>query len=650
MSNEILENTEYKSIEGTRCVYNNTNWEVAQVNDMALTLRNLDSENQMESLTIEEWQNAVKRGDVEFIAEKENSPVGNIPLSDQLVNITDMINIRKKEITDFVADNDFTSAAAAAQELAKLNSESKNIKAQLQAQEITVADVDTLRSILPARKSVQNMLEREVAQTPKFERLLGEELGPKSAYKMRNSDNEWRNDKSKTVPVIEVQKINVSGVFEDMRNGLIQRGEYVNKDSNMQMIFGRIAIEETYTKAIQVQSRNKPAEPKIAALYQIQDIIENAVLFDSQLSESKKKSPNGLFMHNLYGVYKYEKDHYLYCLEVDENYSTDKDNKFNGTSNRVYNIKGIKITPVTFTGFQSHGTPSIDSSESTSVITITISQLYDFVKTYDQNFFENPKAAGRSDREAEIKAQNEFEKAMEILGEKGIFASLSQNEFVEKVEQVSSFDSTPNRKSSDEIDFYSSASETPQNDNIKQIKFDSSVPQSIVHNGSDAAAVMSKPNPFKNFIDNLKSISKKQDKLPALSVQAEEQPEIVEENTVSSKLDDLIKARTAFAENKITMSEYKQALANYMRSLNGKEMWEETANNLRKQLEECPDNLKKCINFELGSVELNIKRKFPPNQTLDEIKRTAHEQYDKMQNGKSISEKEIYTSKNRSER
>lgn len=659
MSNETFGNTENKLIEGTRFVYNNTNWEVVQVNDTALTIRNLDSENQTESLTIENWQNAVKRGEVEFISEKENSPVGNIPLSDQLVNITDMIKIRQKEITDFVADNDFTSAAAAAQELSELNREAKNIKAQLQAQEITVADVNTLRSILPARKSVQNMLEREVAQTTKFEKLLGEELGAKSAYKMRNSDNEWRNDKSKTVPVIEVNKRErPENLAEIRKRNDIPRGTFINRDTGIEIMFSRRSIEETIANAMHDDKRNISVEARMAALYQMKDVVENAVCFDSQLSEpsSSRKSENTLFIHRMYGVFNYDNEPYLFNMAVEETYATDKDDRFRDTSNRLYNFDDIKITPVKLLGGQAHAIPQNASTDtSTGVIKISIPQLYNLVKSYDEYFYENFRAVGRSDREAEIKAQNEFEKAMEILGEKGIFVSLSQNEFIEKVEQASSFDSTPNSKSSDEIGFYSSTSETPQNDNIKPIRSDSSVPKSIVNSDSDAAAVMSKPNPLKKIIDNLKSIFKKQDNLPVLSVQAEEQPEIIKneiikENTVSSKLDELIEARTAFAEQKITTSEYKQALENYMRSLNGKEMWEETANNLRKQLEECPDNLKKCINFELGSVELNIKRKFPPNQTLDEIKRAAHEQYDKMQNGKSISEKEIYTSKNHSER
>lgn len=207
-----------------------------------------------------------------------------------------------------------------------------------------------------------------------------------------------------------------------------------------------------------------------------------------------------------------------------------------------------------------------------------------------------------------------------------------------------------------ELDQKYAKSQSIQTDNIKQIKFDNPTSQNILHNNSGAAAaVLPVPNPFKKLINGLKNLFKKQDKPPAPAVQADEQSESIknesiEENIVPSKFDELIEAREAFAEEKITMTEYKQAIGNYMRSLNSKEMWTEAANNLRKQLEECPDNMKKCIDFELGSIELNIKRKFPQKQTLDEIRSAAHEQYVKLQTENKAAEKEITTEKNKTER
>ena len=86
-------------------------------------------------------------------------------------------------------------------------------------------------------------------------------------------------------------------------------------------------------------------------------------------------------------------------------------------------------------------------------------------------------------------------------------------------------------------------------------------------------------------------------------------------------------------------------------------MWAEAADTLRNQLKECPDNLKKPINYEINIIERNFEKRFAPKppepehkQTFDEIKRAAHEKYVKMQNEKTKSEKEEVTVNNFRER
>lgn len=199
------------------------------------------------------------------------------------------------------------------------------------------------------------------------------------------------------------------------------------------------------------------------------------------------------------------------------------------------------------------------------------------------------------------------------------------------------------------------------NDNVKQIKFDNSTPQNILHNNSGAAAVvLPAPNLFKNLIDRLKNIFKKHDKHVEVAAPVQtndktnisENKTIVNESPVSKELTALIEAREAFAAGNLPQSEYEQAVSKYMYSLHGREMWTEAAESLRKQLEECPDNMKKYIGYELKSIELNIGKKFPPQrqQTLDEIKSAAHEQYVKLQTENKAAEKEITTENNKTER
>ncbi len=73
--NKLLSADELK--KGTRIVYNDINWEVAHINNYVLALKNLDSDRQMSSLIVEDWQNTVTRNKVKFIEEKENSPLEN---------------------------------------------------------------------------------------------------------------------------------------------------------------------------------------------------------------------------------------------------------------------------------------------------------------------------------------------------------------------------------------------------------------------------------------------------------------------------------------------------------------------------------------------------------------------------------------------
>lgn len=224
---------------------------------------------------------------------------------------------------------------------------------------------------------------------------------------------------------------------------------------------------------------------------------------------------------------------------------------------------------------------------------------------------------------------------------------------LEKVSPLVEIDS----KIMNEIESRSSQSQPQQqNDNIKQIKFDNPTPQNILHNNSGAAAaVLPDPNPFEKLINVTKNLFKKQDKNveAAAPVQTNdktnisENKTIVNESPVSKELNALIEAREAFAAGNLPQAEYEQAVSKYMYSLHGREMWTEAAESFRKQLEECPDNMKKYIGFELKRIEMNIEKKFPPQrqQTLDEIKSAAHEQYVKLQAENKAAEKEIPTNK-----
>ena len=342
-------------------------------------------------------------------------------LSARLVGLAKEISEKQAAATELFSKQEFSEAAELAREVSELARAASELKAEIQSREIRAEDVEVLRSITPKRKSVQNMLENEVAQTPKFEKLLSEEMGAKSPYEMRNSDNSWRTDETKTVPVIEVEKRELPKKIVELGKGdnlaNFTRGMFVNDDTDIEITFGKAAIKETITKAVHDQNRGISVDARINALYHIPELIKNAVRFDSQISEpgAISKSPNTLFLHRMYGVYRYDGELYLANLAVEELYSKSIEAEIDKTSNRLYNLRDIKIAPMKLPGLNP-GAHLQNVNEDTSIgATISIAQLYDFVKTYDKSYFENPNAVGRADREAEIEAQEKYRDTVKAL-------------------------------------------------------------------------------------------------------------------------------------------------------------------------------------------------------------------------------------------
>lgn len=337
---------------------------------------------------------------------------------DRFEELAEEIIKKKEQISDFVKKDDIKSARKALKELKALNKQYEKLKKEIQGEAITDKDVHKLRGITPKRKSVQNMTDIEVSQTPKFEKLLYTELGEKSPYEMRNGKTDWRNDSSKTVPVIMVANHITSTNPKDVakNHSAIPQGTFLNRDTGISIDVFRKGIEETAYKAGIDAGRHIPIKARLAALYQMKDIIENAIYFDSKISDygenSRRKSPNTLFMHKMHAIVNYNNKFYLANISVEEFYSTEKDNTFRNTQNRFYCLRDIEITPVKLMGGQTHTNLSNTSkATSTGVMSISIPQLYQIVKTYDKSFFENPDAIGRADRESELKAEEKFGEA-----------------------------------------------------------------------------------------------------------------------------------------------------------------------------------------------------------------------------------------------
>ncbi len=352
--------------------------------------------------------------------EDTSETVRNQKDNERLKSLTEQIKMQKQRAVECIQSDNHNDTLSIINSLTAMQQEAAEVKRRIQDRPITADDVQSLRSIEPKRKSVQNMLEQEVAQTTKFEAMLGSEMGAKFAYEMRNSNNEWRNDDTQTVNVINISERSFPQGIADLRRSenisKINRGTFVNKDTGIEIAFGRNAIGETIAKAIQDDKRHRSVEARVAALYQMQEIIENAICFDSEISDydpitSKNKSPNTLFMHKMYGVMNYKGEPYLADLTIEEMYSRNSaTHNLEATSNKVHSFKDIKITPMK-PGLNPRDQMQNGIGSVSLGATISIAQLYDFVKTYDEDFFENPSAVGRAERVEEINNEIAFDDA-----------------------------------------------------------------------------------------------------------------------------------------------------------------------------------------------------------------------------------------------
>jgi N12 class adenine-specific DNA methylase/predicted RNA methylase len=351
-------------------------------------------------------------------AEEAGAPSVSAPETSLLVSLATEIERKKKELTALVAEEAFGKAAAALSELTGLSEKSALLKRRIQARPAGQTDVDALRGITPKRRSVRNLVEPQIAQTARFEKMLGDELGELSPYELRKKD--VRAEETTTVKVVAVDKRDVSDVIGDMKRGILERGEFVNADTGMRISFGASGISGTLAHAIQLAKRDNTFETRLFSLYGMKEIIANAVYLDSRISEPiGSKSPNTLFMHKMYGVFACGDEHFLACLSIEESYKANTVGALENTSNRMYNFKSIKITSMGELGFQSHCALPEDNGGPTDVTTLTIAQLRELVKAFDKNFYENISAPGRPEREAEIEDHRRYGEAVRTLRGKG---------------------------------------------------------------------------------------------------------------------------------------------------------------------------------------------------------------------------------------
>lgn len=225
---------------------------------------------------------------------------------------------------------------------------------------ITAKDVEELRSI--GRKSVSQFTSKDLQKAGKWAYKFYQELGTKSPF-FRTWFGDWRANDLTKATVVKGTEAEYAGA-----------GKIRNKDMNRSVSWGDVLKKET-----QVHSRKNDT---VKFLGDIGDIVENAVLFDTVVSEasSKTKMPNTAFMHSLYSVYKTNGETYLLKLYVEEALP----NRGGDPFSRAYELKTIEKIANLPNGVLSVSKGLTDGKSAIS--NLTVADLFSLVKQFDKDF------------------------------------------------------------------------------------------------------------------------------------------------------------------------------------------------------------------------------------------------------------------------
>ena len=283
------------------------------------------------------------------------------------------------------------------------------------AVEIKQADINVLRTLEP-RKSILNFSSAELAATQKWAEKFQGELSEKSPfYRLVNGD--WRENDETRVPIIDVadKSPTFKSIQYEIKQQVIFRGEVQNIDTDWTIQVSRKGLGDTVYYASKYNDIFV-----LNALYNINDILTNAVMLDSTITDDNNpnKANNTAFMHKMYAVCKIDEDLNLAKIAVEE-FANGK----NDTLKRMYNMQSIKIEPLRNIAFTNKrlALSVLNSSN------ISISDLFQLVKSFDKDFYLNK----RSEQQIEKNHTSETERNDNV-------AEISQQELLERIAALES--------------------------------------------------------------------------------------------------------------------------------------------------------------------------------------------------------------------
>lgn len=239
------------------------------------------------------------------------------------------------------------------------------------------SDVDALREINKAHSqqlaergrkgvSINDFTDDEVRKSETWARKFQNELGIKSPF-FRRWFGDWRAYDTGKTKIVKVSTLDFNAVKDTVRGD-----SFRNSDTGWDNItVGSRGIAETINK-----SRGGAT---VASLSEITELINNAVLLDTELSNGGKGKANGsAFFHKLYSVVDFNGKKYIAKISVEEYLES------RNTKKRFYVLQDIKISPESARDITSEKEATLPVAESDD--TISISELFALVNRFDKNF------------------------------------------------------------------------------------------------------------------------------------------------------------------------------------------------------------------------------------------------------------------------
>ncbi len=264
------------------------------------------------------------------------------------------------------------------------------VKASLKTMEEvpTVENIASVRSI--GRKSINTFTSEEITKTQYWAKMFWSKLKEKSPY-FRAWFGDWRAYDTNNTATLEIQVLPFTDridaekyIKNGIKNKTLFRGDVVNSDTDFAINIGSQVYDDTLTYSNRRYSRDKNFNEyivRLSLLQQVDKIVKDAILLDSFVSDSDK-NPYQSFMHKFYAIANVGGKDYLVKLSVDELNSSDNPIR------RAYNVNSIKIAPIA--GSQVYEPAFTTDATGESISNISISNLFEIVKKYDDEFKPNP--------------------------------------------------------------------------------------------------------------------------------------------------------------------------------------------------------------------------------------------------------------------